>query len=120
MDSLGSQLVPPDFHTTSPASSIFGSPEQSEDEEERKNTHSSGFKAIESPTETLRSFLHNGLNRSNGRHKRQDDRSKWKTLRDFVDERAIEDLMDSIEIERNVLDVRHLWLLYRTRFHYEY
>lgn len=33
------------------------------------------------------------------------DRKKWKTLRDFVDERAIEDVLESIENDRNQLDV---------------
>jgi autophagy-related protein 17 len=32
------------------------------------------------------------------------DRKKWKTLRDFVDERAIEDVLENIESDRNVLD----------------
>jgi autophagy-related protein 17 len=33
------------------------------------------------------------------------DRSKWKTLRDFVDERAIEDALDNMDRDRSVLDV---------------
>ena len=36
------------------------------------------------------------------------DRKKWKTLRDFVDERAIEDVLDTIENDRNALDVGDL------------
>jgi autophagy-related protein 17 len=34
------------------------------------------------------------------------DKNHWKTLRDFVDERAIEDALETIESERNKLDVR--------------
>jgi autophagy-related protein 17 len=37
--------------------------------------------------------------------KENEDRKKWKTLRDFVDERAIEDVLDTIENDRNTLDV---------------
>ena len=36
---------------------------------------------------------------------RKTDRSRWKTLRDFVDERAIEDALDTIEKDRLELDV---------------
>ena len=35
------------------------------------------------------------------------DKGHWKTLRDFVDERAIEDALETIESERNKLDVRY-------------
>jgi autophagy-related protein 17 len=108
LDSLGSQLVPPDFHNTSPLSSLFGSHNASGDEAEDTTTHGSGSRAGQSPTETLRDFLQNGMSKLNGLTKRQNDRSKWKTLRDFVDERGIEDLLDKIEAERNVLDVRLL------------
>jgi autophagy-related protein 17 len=41
------------------------------------------------------------------------DRKKWKTLRDFVDERAIEDILESIENDRNVLDVSIIHLFVR-------
>jgi len=33
------------------------------------------------------------------------DKSRWKTLRDFVDERTIEDALETIESERNRLEV---------------
>ncbi|KAI9512058.1 autophagy-related protein 17 [Russula earlei] len=36
--------------------------------------------------------------------KRLKDKSRWKTLRDFVDERAIEDALERIESERNKLE----------------
>lgn len=32
-------------------------------------------------------------------------KSKWKTLRDFVDEKAIEDALEQMEEDRNALDV---------------
>lgn len=52
-----------------------------------------------SPTLTIRGV-------DERREKEKDkDRGKWKTLRDFVDERAIEDVLDAIESDRNVLDV---------------
>ena len=34
------------------------------------------------------------------------DRSTWKTLRDFVDESAIEQVLDAVENDRTRLDVR--------------
>lgn len=36
-----------------------------------------------------------------------EDRKRWKTLRDFVDDQAIEDTMEMIETERSNLDVSH-------------
>lgn len=96
--------MPPEFHSTSPVSSLFGSQNGSEDEAEDK-THTAGFRPGQSPTETLRDVLRNGMSKLRGRNLRMQDRSKWKTLRDFVDERAIEDMLDNIESERSVLDV---------------
>lgn len=101
LDSLGSQIVPPDFHSTSPVSSLFGSQNVSEDEAQDPKTY---FKPEQSPTETLRDVLRNGIYNMK-RKQRETDRTKWKTLRDFVDERSIEDLLENIESERNVLDV---------------
>ncbi|KAI0783551.1 autophagy protein Apg17-domain-containing protein [Abortiporus biennis] len=114
LNSLGSQLVPPEFHTVSAASSLFGSPQNSDDEhEQEKDNHSvdpdtpftnEGGVAI-SPTETLRNVLTNGIKRGQNKRKRlSSDRSKWKSLRDFIDERAVEDVVDTLESDWNVLD----------------
>ncbi|EKM58196.1 uncharacterized protein PHACADRAFT_116910 [Phanerochaete carnosa HHB-10118-sp] len=100
LDSLGSQVVPPDFHSTSPVSSLFGSQNASEDETEQTKAY---FKPGQSPTETLRDVLCHSMRNSKGRQ-RESDRTRWKTLRDFVDERSIEDLLENIESERSVLD----------------
>lgn len=43
--------------------------------------------------------------RERERASRQADRSLWKTLRDFVDEQAIEDVLENIENDRLGLDV---------------
>ncbi|KAI0087279.1 autophagy protein Apg17-domain-containing protein [Irpex rosettiformis] len=105
LDSLGNQAVPPDFYLNSPVSSLFGSQRGSDDEREdnRPNGTMAGFQPGASPTETLRAVLRNGV--VNGqRRARTNDRSTWKTLRDFVDEQAIEDMFDALELERNVLD----------------
>jgi autophagy-related protein 17 len=69
--------VPPSFHQSSLESSLFGI--QVSDNQEN-TTH-------EGDTQEL---SHN--------------RDKWKTLRDFVDERGLEDVFESIEGERNALD----------------
>jgi autophagy-related protein 17 len=42
------------------------------------------------------------------------DRTKWKTLRDFVDESAIENVLDTLESDRTRLDVSYVCLLRRT------
>ncbi|KAF9236755.1 autophagy protein Apg17-domain-containing protein [Melanogaster broomeanus] len=83
LEALGAQLVPPDFHQTSSDSSLFGS------------QHS--------------------LDRPNGTYRPQPEslrncpgkpfhRTKWKTLRDFVDESAIEEVLDAVESDRTRLD----------------
>lgn len=94
LESLGSQLVPPDFHQHSAASSLFGS-QHSEDEED---AHAS---APSSPRHSLSSTVHNVR-----KEKSRPDRQTWKTLRDFVDDQAIEDVLEKMENERAVLDVR--------------
>ena len=89
LESLGSQLVPNDFHSTSDDSSIFGSPKSETDEDPIISA------ADHSPTATLRGQLTD----------KATDKSRWKTLRDFIDERAIEEVLETVEIERAALDV---------------
>lgn len=43
-----------------------------------------------------------------GKGKTKEDRKKWKTLRDFVDDQAIEDILEMIDQDRVALDVRAL------------
>jgi len=43
-------------------------------------------------------------NRQGNSNSITEDRSRWKTLRDFVDERGLEDVFESVEGERNALD----------------
>ncbi|KAG7447325.1 uncharacterized protein BT62DRAFT_980343 [Guyanagaster necrorhizus] len=85
LESLGSQRVPPELYQTSRGSSIFGS--QHSDEEEKPPS------SQRSPSATVR--IHDKL---------LADRTTWKTLRDFVDDRAIDEIMDTLENERLVLD----------------
>jgi autophagy-related protein 17 len=108
LDSLGSQVVPPDFYNPSPASSLFGSRHGSDDEETQPNDIA-GFRPGQSPTETLRAVLRNGVMNGQRQRNRLSDRSQWKTLRDFIHEQAIEDTLDGLEEDRNMLDVGH-WL----------
>lgn len=84
-------------------SSLFGSQEGSADDIEEDKTRT--VKPDQSPTETLRAVLRAGSDKLEGRRKGLNDRTRWKTLRDFVDERAIEDNFDEMESERNLLDV---------------
>ncbi|KIY44130.1 hypothetical protein FISHEDRAFT_67801 [Fistulina hepatica ATCC 64428] len=94
LHSLETQLVPPEFYETSEASSIFGS--QLPDDEER----SSAPARQQSPSDTVRNV-------------RDADRRRWKNLRDFVHDHAIEELLDTMENERLELDdVMHRTLDY--------
>ncbi|GBE87793.1 autophagy protein Apg17-domain-containing protein [Sparassis latifolia] len=98
--SLGSQSVPPDFYSTSSGSSPFGS-QLNSDEEHDDNPIFSEQQPGTSPTETLRNEMQNENHKAEGSRLKK---STWKTLRDFVDERAIEDVLDTIESDRNALD----------------
>jgi hypothetical protein len=91
LDSLGAQLVPPDFHQASFESSIFGSPQSDK----------------EPPLKFAPNHIPNGTERPlRGKvQSKRSDRKTWKTLRDFIDEGAIEDVLESIEEDRTVLDV---------------
>ncbi|THH31718.1 hypothetical protein EUX98_g2488 [Antrodiella citrinella] len=104
LESLGSRAVPPSFHLASSDSSLFGSQPGTDDEADHHNHNQRPIDDPlpgQSPTETLRNVLSNGLPKHRRRH---NDRSKWKTLRDFVDERAIEGVLDTIENDRVALD----------------
>lgn len=85
LENLGLQQVPPTLHLMSSGSSLFGSqhslPDVTADPE--------GDLQIPDPSSSNRS-----------------EKSKWKTLRDFVDEKAIEDALERMEEERTTLDVR--------------
>ncbi|KAL0954870.1 hypothetical protein HGRIS_003802 [Hohenbuehelia grisea] len=97
LESLGTQYVPPIFHQASEESSLFGSQHDSE-EPEHSNGHANSVSPDfneSSPTATLR------LAPIGDQHL---ERKKWKTLRDFVDDRAIEDALEIIENDRNLLD----------------
>ena len=96
LESLGGQLVPQDFHQASSDSSLVGS--QHDDDEKLRNPKDSILLQL-SPTLTVRD------ERSSRKDKDIIDRKTWKTLRDFVDERAIEDVLETIESDRNSLDV---------------
>ncbi|KAF8072011.1 autophagy protein Apg17-domain-containing protein [Lyophyllum atratum] len=114
LESLGSQLVPPDFHESPSAdSSLFGS-QHSDDRKERvdsghKPNGSGGMLSAvsHSPSSTLRGGLQNGKQREHEREsegRNEADKRSWKTLRDFVDEQAIEDVLESMENDRLGLD----------------
>lgn len=91
LDALERQVVPPDFYQASSPSSIFGS--QHSDEEDS-----------EAPAE----LLVNGKGKAN---KVATDRSKWKTLRDFVDFGGIVKATEEMEEDRDKLDVRsNAWI----------
>ena len=103
LESLGSQVVPPDFHSTSTDSSLFGSQDGSDNGHRDTEGPFADSQPGRSPTETLRNVLVNGISKQQAA--RRTDRSKWKTLRDFINEHDVDDLLDSLEADRNILDV---------------
>ena len=99
LESLGSQVVPPDFHQASSSSSLFGSQLSDDEAQENGQAIPSTAPFEQSPTATLRIDLHGK------RVKAFTDKTSWKTLRDFVDDRAIDEALESMESDRNALDV---------------
>ena len=113
LESLGTQTVPPDLHSVSADSSPFGSQNNSDDERDGEQIEDDttpfgppqpSRSPRQSPTDTIRN--RSPLARKLERKSKRAERSRWKTLRDFVDGRAIEDLLDTIEKDRLELDVR--------------
>ncbi|KAG2133664.1 autophagy-related protein 17 [Suillus bovinus] len=92
LESLGAQLVPPGFHQSSSGSSLFGSQHSIDG-----RNGNAMFSAQQSPSATVRDNPFD-------RHGKNADRTKWKTLRDFVDESAIENVLDTLESDRTRLD----------------
>ncbi|KLO17130.1 hypothetical protein SCHPADRAFT_822029 [Schizopora paradoxa] len=74
LEALGAQPVPASFYESPTSSSVFGSQFPDPDGEDKQPGRST------------------------------EDRSRWKTLRDFVDERAIEDASETVDNERVALD----------------
>lgn len=91
LEALGTQLVPPDFHQTSTGSSLFGS----QDSADKPN---GTIDPQLSPSATVRGNL---IERKTHNY----DRTKWKTLRDFADEAAVEEVLDAVESDRTRIDV---------------
>ncbi|TBU24040.1 autophagy protein Apg17-domain-containing protein [Dichomitus squalens] len=111
LESLGTQSVPPDFHTVSSDSSPFGSQNNSDDERDEERHPEDDTTPFgpppppsSSPTDTIRNRSPVVRRHEKEKKSRREDRRKWKTLRDFVNERAIEDLLDTIEKDRLELD----------------
>lgn len=105
---LGAKLVPPEFHQTSADSSLFGSQHSDqEDQPELEPSHDQSNSKIlppPSPSATVRN--HSGvIGRTVPKNTRDQDRKLWKNLRDFVDDQAIEDILETIEGNRTALDV---------------
>lgn len=101
LDALGSQFVPSEFHEDSSDTSLFGSQNSDEDgnDLDRKSNH-----RVHSPLVDGHSATNGGKSLPFPNKKRLRERSRWKTLRDFVDDRAIEEAMESIDSERAALD----------------
>ncbi|KAJ7581262.1 autophagy-related protein 17 [Mycena floridula] len=92
LEALGAQRVPPDFYQTPDDSSLFGS--QHSDDESVRNVQAL-LTPRHSPSDTVRI--------SSAQNARQ-DRNNWKTLRDFVDDQGIDDVLERMENEKATLD----------------
>ncbi|KAF8704742.1 Autophagy protein Apg17, partial [Rhizoctonia solani] len=94
LEQLGNQAVPPSLHKTVAGSSIFGSP--------RSDT---GRQLPDTPQTEINGKASLGASRLNQESDQTvQERSRWKTLRDFIDERSIEEALERIEDERLRLD----------------
>lgn len=119
LESLGTQLVLPEFHQSPEDSSLFGSQhsdleaEASHKQERTPRKRANGQLVFpQSPSATLCRHQRSGSlkeDKSKGDGEidkgKKDDRKRWKTLRDFVDDQAIEDIYETIEDDRMALDV---------------
>jgi autophagy-related protein 17 len=84
LDALGAQVVPPDFHAPALAEDVFSPPDDAPDPFARD--------ALASPAMVR-----------DAHRRRRADRARWKTLRDFVDERGLEDALEHMDAERAAL-----------------
>jgi autophagy-related protein 17 len=111
LEALGAQLVPPEFHQASNDSSLFGSQlSDQEDQAEHERLHDQQYSKVPlppSPSATVRNHS-SVFTRGTAANNRQLDRKRWKNLRDFVDDQAIEDILETIESNRTALDVGDL------------
>ncbi|KAF9453428.1 hypothetical protein P691DRAFT_719521 [Macrolepiota fuliginosa MF-IS2] len=103
LEALGAQLVPPEFHQTSTDSSLFGSQHSDQEDQTPHDQPDTKTVAPPSPSATVRNYP-GALNSVAPRSHRQEDRKRWKNLRDFVDDQAIEDILETIEGNRTTLD----------------
>jgi len=120
LESLGTQLVPPEFHQSPEDSSLFGSqhsdPEAEAIHKQKRTPQKKANGPLVSPQSPSATLRHHQGSRSLKEDKskgdgeidkgKKDDRKRWKTLRDFVDDQAIEDIHETIEDDRTALDVR--------------
>ncbi|KAF5327436.1 hypothetical protein D9619_004192 [Psilocybe cf. subviscida] len=107
LEALGSQVVPPEFHQTSIDSSLFGS--QHPSDLVQTQTSSGQYKGNPANPPQVRVGMtpyttRNGSVKRYANEQQHKDRTRWKTLRDFVDDQAIDDMLEMIESDRAALD----------------
>ncbi|KIO18544.1 hypothetical protein M407DRAFT_31798 [Tulasnella calospora MUT 4182] len=108
LESLAQQVVPPSLHEMAEASSLFG--EQPSDSPGGGHANGVGGGRNERPAPTgvagdtgfLRTFEE--IRRFQDSQHVLKDQSKWRSLRDFVDERGIDEAADAMDADRNSLD----------------
>ncbi|KAG8895177.1 autophagy protein 17, partial [Tulasnella sp. 408] len=108
LESLAQQVVPPSLHEMAEASSLFG--EQASDSPGGGHANGVDGRRNERPAPTgvagdtgfLRTFEE--IRRFQDSQHVLKDQSKWRSLRDFVDERGIDEAADAMDADRNSLD----------------
>lgn len=102
LETLSLQLVPPSLHHVASSSSLFGSQHSDEQRDSKVyDAPSTGF--LQSAQEIRKLKDSATLN----------DRTRWKSLRDFVDERGIDEAAEAMDVDRTALDVSSIAKLWR-------
>ncbi|KAG8962315.1 autophagy protein 17 [Tulasnella sp. 425] len=108
LESLAQQLVPPSLHEMAEASSLFGEQHSNGPGGGQANGADGGRNERPAPTGVagdtgfLRTFEE--IRRFQDSQHGLKDQSKWRSLRDFVDERGIDEAADAMDADRNSLD----------------
>ncbi|KAG8932817.1 autophagy protein 17 [Tulasnella sp. 418] len=97
LEMLSQRLVPPALHLNASSSSLFGSQHEFLAEKEPQQPQT------EPPTDG-NVGASASLEKSRAMTNRTNEKSKWKTLRDFVDERGIDEVIDRMDSERATLE----------------
>ncbi|KAG8905040.1 autophagy protein 17 [Tulasnella sp. 403] len=110
LETLAQQLVPPTLHQVAYASSLFGSQHSAEGGNGNLPQSTRDPQGASRPTSQDTVPPDGGFLRTQQEIRKLkdpevlNDQTKWKSLRDFVDEKGIEDAMDVMDADRHALE----------------